>query len=69
MHQEGSLFWQNFAWAGHFLGRSYCLQVANMSMFPLTANVPIKRLTFPLTANVPIKRLTFPLTAYVPINR
>ena len=38
MHQKGSLFWQNFAWAGHFLGRSYCLQVANMSMFPLTAN-------------------------------
>ena len=38
MHQEGSLFWGNCAWAGNFLGRSYCLQVANMLMFPLTAN-------------------------------
>ena len=43
MHQEGSLFWRNFVWAGNFLGRSYCLQVANMLMFPLTANLPINR--------------------------
>ena len=54
MHQERSLFWRNCARAGNFLGRSYCLQVANMIIFPLTANVPINRLTFPLIANVSI---------------
>ena len=43
MHQEGTLFWQIFAWAGNFLGRSYCLQVANMLMFALTATLPINR--------------------------
>ena len=43
MHQEGSFFWRNCARAGNFLGRSYCLQVANMLMFPLTAKVPINR--------------------------
>ena len=42
-HQEGTLFWQIFAWAGNFLGRSYCLQVANMLMFALTATLPINR--------------------------
>ena len=61
MHQEGSLFWRNYVRVGNFLGRSYCLQVANMFMFPLTANVLINRLMFPLTANSPI-------TANVPIN-
>ena len=36
-------YWRNCARAGNFLGRSYCLQVANMLMFPLTAKVPINR--------------------------
>ena len=38
MNQEGSLFCWNYAWAGNFLGRSYCLHVAHMLVFPLTAN-------------------------------
>ena len=38
IHQEWSIFSQNLVWAGNFLGRSYYLQVANMLMFPLTAN-------------------------------
>ena len=30
-------------WAGNVLGRSYCLQVANTLMYPLTADVPANR--------------------------
>ena len=32
-----------FVRAGNFLGRSYCLHVANTFMYPLTADVPINR--------------------------
>ena len=38
---QRTLFCQIFVWVGNFLGRSYCLQVANMLMFPLTASLPI----------------------------
>ena len=30
-------------WAGNVLGRSYCLQVGNTLMYPLTADVPANR--------------------------
>ena len=51
-----------FVRAGNFLGRSYCLHVANTLMYPLTADVPIncycthKPLMYPLTAAIPINR-------------
>ena len=32
-----------FVRAGNFLGRSYCLHVANTLMYPLTAHIPINR--------------------------
>ena len=33
-----------FVRVGNFLGRSYCLHIANTLMYPLTADVPINRL-------------------------
>ena len=51
-----------FVRAGNFLGRSYCLHVANTLIYPLTADIPINRwpthqpLMYSLTADILINR-------------